>query len=113
VLPSVMTHEQIKELFSHTALKLANEQLLVCLYGCGLRLGEVQKLKLCDIERATNIGFLFIKVKAIKIVMYYYLSYVLQELRTLLQSLPVRKNIFLKANNSNTNRYIHEVCKRL
>jgi integrase/recombinase XerD len=97
VLPSVMTHEQIKDLVSHTAPKLANELSLVCLYGCGLRLGEVQKLKLCDIERASNIGFSFVKVKAIRIVMYCYRSYVLHELRTLLPSLPCRQIILFES----------------
>jgi integrase/recombinase XerD len=50
VLPSVMTHEQIKHLFSHTT-EARQRAVISLLYGCGLRLGEVQKLKLCDIER--------------------------------------------------------------
>lgn len=52
-LPTALTHEQIKHLFSHTT-EARQRAVISLLYGCGLRLGEVQKLKLSDIERASK-----------------------------------------------------------
>lgn len=53
VLPSVMTKAQIKQLFSGTT-ESRQRAVISLLYGCGLRLGEVQGIKLSDIERANN-----------------------------------------------------------
>ena len=53
VLPAVMTNTQINQLFAGTT---DNRQRAVIslLYGCGMRLGEVQQLKMTDIERDNN-----------------------------------------------------------
>lgn len=53
VLPSVMTHDQIKQLFGRTT-EARQRAVISLLYGCGLRLGEVQSLKMSDIERANH-----------------------------------------------------------
>ena len=53
VLPSVMTQVQIKQLFSRTT-ELRQRAVISLLYGCGLRLGEVQRLKMSDIERGSH-----------------------------------------------------------
>jgi integrase/recombinase XerD len=53
VLPSVMTHDQIKQLFGRTT-EVRQRAVISLLYGCGLRLGEVQSLKISDIERANH-----------------------------------------------------------
>ncbi len=53
VLPSVMTHDQIKQLFVGTT-EARQRAVISLLYGSGLRLGEVQRLKMSDIERSSN-----------------------------------------------------------
>ena len=53
VLPSVMTQEQIKHLFANMS-EARQRAVISLLYGCGLRLGEVQSLKMSDIERSSN-----------------------------------------------------------
>jgi integrase/recombinase XerD len=53
VLPAVMTSAQIKQLFLGTT-ENRQRAVISLLYGCGMRLGEVQNLKLSDIERANN-----------------------------------------------------------
>jgi site-specific recombinase XerD len=53
VLPAVMTQEEVKQLFDCTT-DLRQRAVISLLYGCGMRLGEVQSLKLSDIERTSN-----------------------------------------------------------
>ena len=53
VLPSVMTHEEIKQLFT-CLIDLRQKAVVSLLYGTGMRLGEVKNLKLSDIERANQ-----------------------------------------------------------
>jgi integrase/recombinase XerD len=53
VLPSVMTQAEIKQLFKGIT-EARQRAVISLLYGCGLRLGEVQSLKLSDIERASK-----------------------------------------------------------
>ncbi len=50
-LPEVMSQEQIQTLFANMQ-DVRQRAVLSLLYGSGLRCGEVQKLKMCDIQRA-------------------------------------------------------------
>ena len=52
-LPEVMTQTQIKTLFA-AIQDLRQRAVISLLYGSGLRCGEVQRLKMSDIERANN-----------------------------------------------------------
>jgi site-specific recombinase XerD len=53
VLPAVMTQDEVKHLFTHCQ-EPRQRAVISLLYGCGMRLGEVQRLQFSDIERANN-----------------------------------------------------------
>jgi site-specific recombinase XerD len=52
-LPTVLSHAQIQHLFE-CMTECRHRAVISLMYGSGLRLGEVQQLKLSDIERANN-----------------------------------------------------------
>jgi site-specific recombinase XerD len=53
VLPAVMTQDEVKHLFTHCQ-EPRQRAVISLLYGCGMRLGEVQRLQFSDIERANK-----------------------------------------------------------
>jgi integrase/recombinase XerD len=53
VLPAVMTQPEVFQLFSRVA-EPRQRAVISLLYGTGMRIGEVTKLKMSDIERANN-----------------------------------------------------------
>jgi site-specific recombinase XerD len=53
VLPAVMTQDEVRHLFTHCH-EPRQRAVISLLYGCGMRLGEVQCLQFSDIERANN-----------------------------------------------------------
>jgi len=52
-LPNVMTQDEVKQLFARCC-DVRGLAVISLLYGCGLRCGEVQQLKLSDIERKNS-----------------------------------------------------------
>jgi integrase/recombinase XerD len=53
VLPSVMTQAQVEHLY-FAVIEPRQRAVISILYGTGMRIGEVTKLKISDIERANN-----------------------------------------------------------